>query len=124
VSLVRNVTLSLEEFGRSLVEGQARALNVPPAAIVRQGALYFLGERGSDRTATKVPRFACETASGDEELELAVTLDEADWVALEEEAERQDVSLERLLVHAALLLLADLESGRVAARILEDEEEL
>jgi hypothetical protein len=122
-SVVRNVTLTLEEFGRTLLEAQARTFKVPPAAIVRQGALYFLSERGSERTATKIPRFASERTQGGEELELAVTLDEADWAALEEEAKRQHVSLERLLVHAALLLLADLETRPVMARILDEDED-
>jgi hypothetical protein len=112
-SVVRKVTLTLEEFGRTLLEAQARAREVPPATIVRRGALYFLAERGSERTATKIPRFASEPTQGGEELELAITLDEADWAALEEEAKRQHVSLERLLVHGALLLLAE-----------EDEKEL
>jgi len=35
---------------------------------------------------------------------------------------KQRVALERLLVHAVLLLIADLDSGRVAVRIMEDEE--
>jgi hypothetical protein len=122
-SLVREVTLTLEEFGRNLLEGQAKALGVPPAAIVSEGALYFLAERGSERAATKIPRFGSEPTPGGERLDLAVTLDAADWVALEEEAERQQAPLERLMMHATLLLLADLESGRVAARIVSENED-
>jgi hypothetical protein len=125
-SLVRKVTLTLEEFGRNLLDAQAKALGVAPAAIVSEGALYFLAERGSERAATKIPRFGSEPTPGGERLDLAVTLDAADWVALEEEAERQQASLERLMVHATLLLLADLESGRVPAMMLgqnESEEE-
>jgi hypothetical protein len=83
--------------------------------------MYFLAERGRGRSALKVPRFARE-ASGAEQVELAVALEEADWRALEDEAAKQRVALERLLVHAVLLLIADLDSGRVAVRIMEDEE--
>jgi hypothetical protein len=122
-SATRNLTLALDEFGRTSLEGQARALDVPAAAIVSQAALYFLAELGRERAATKVPRFAREAAPGGERLELTVALDPTDWRALEREAELQHVTLERLLVHAALLLLADLDSGRVAVRILEEEEE-
>jgi len=122
-SATRKLTLALDEFGRTSLEAQARALDVPPAAIVSQAALYLLAELGSERAATKVPRFARGAQpTGAEELELTVVLDPSDWRALEREAERQQVSLERLLVHAALLLLADLDSGRVAMRILEDGE--
>jgi hypothetical protein len=63
-------------------------------------------------------------------LKRAVTLDFDDfgWSALREEAERQGVTLEELLEHAALYYLSDLDSGRVAAKILrraqiEDAEE-
>jgi hypothetical protein len=121
-SATRKITLALDEFGRTSLEAQARALDVPAAAIVSQAALYFLAELASERAATKVPRFARGAPPGPEELEVAVALDPTDWRALEREAERQQVSLERLLVHAALLLIADVDSGRVAMRILEDEE--
>jgi hypothetical protein len=44
------------------------------------------------------------------------------WRALSEEAERQAVPLEELVAHAALYYLADLHSGRLAARVLRREE--
>jgi hypothetical protein len=54
-------------------------------------------------------------------LKRAVSLDfdEFGWTALQEEAERQGVSIEELLEHAALYYLSDLDSGRVAAKILK-----
>lgn len=122
-SAIRNITLALDDFGRSSLEAQARALGVPPGGILRQAALYYLAERASDRMSRRVPRFAREQPPEAARLELKVTLDEPDWLALEDEAREQHVSLERLLVHALLLLLADLDSGRVAVRILEDEDE-
>ena len=122
-SATRNISLKLDEFGRASLVAQARSLGLPPAGAVRQAALYFLAERGSDRAARRVPRFARQMPSGAEGMEFALALDEADWLALEDEAEEQHVTLERLLVHALLMLLADLDSGRVAVRILDDEEE-
>jgi hypothetical protein len=120
-SVTRNITLALDQFGRASLEDQARALSLPAAGVVRRAAMYFLAERGSGRTALRIPRFARE-AVGTEQVELAVALDEADWLALEEEAAKQRVALERLLVHAMLLLIADLDSGRVAVRILDDDD--
>jgi hypothetical protein len=118
----RQLTLALDEFGQTSLEAQADALELPPAGLVRQAALYLLAERGSGRPAVKIPRFAREQSNEAAHVELALELDEADWRALEHEAEEQHVALERLLVHATLLLLADLDSGRIAVRILEDED--
>lgn len=117
----RHITLVLDRFGRASLDDQARALSLSPAGVVKRAAMYFLAERESGRSALKIPRFARE-AAGAEQVELAVALHEADWRALEDEAAKQRVALERLLVHAVLLLIADLDSGRVAVRIVEDEE--
>jgi hypothetical protein len=48
--------------------------------------------------------------------------DQFGWASLSQEAERQGVSREELLKHAAMYYLADLDSGRVAARILRGVE--
>jgi hypothetical protein len=119
-STSHRIALPLDEFGQRSLAAQASALDVPRAAIVKQAALYFLAEPRSERLARRVPFFARER--GGAELKLMLDFDKADWAALEEEADAQQVSLERLLVHATLLLLADLDSGRVAIRILEGEE--
>jgi hypothetical protein len=116
----REVTLSLEDFGRTSLESRARDLDVPVSALVRQAALYYLTVRGSERSALRIPRFAREPA-GDGRLELSIQLDEADWSALEVEAVHQRVPVERLLEHAALMFLADVDSGRVAVRIVEED---
>ena len=111
--------LPLDEFGQASLGSQARALGAPPPGIVRQAALHFLAGRGRGRIARKVPQFARDHGRA-AAIELTLDLEEADWLALEEEAERQEVSLEQLLVHATLLLLADLDSGRVAISILDE----
>ena len=46
-----------------------------------------------------------------------IQLSDFAWTALSKEAERQGVSLEEILAHAAMYFLADLDSGRVATRI-------
>jgi hypothetical protein len=50
-----------------------------------------------------------------------ITLSEFAYSGLLAEAERQGVPLEELLQHAAMYYLADLDSGRLAARVLRDE---
>ncbi|MEA2468489.1 MAG: hypothetical protein QOJ57_2615 [Thermoleophilaceae bacterium] len=57
---------------------------------------------------------------------ITIEFDEFGWQSLSAEATRQGVTLEELLVHAAMYYLADLDSGRVAARVFRsvvDEEE-
>jgi hypothetical protein len=46
-----------------------------------------------------------------------VQLSEFAWSALVAEAKRQQVPVEDLLAHAAMYYLADLDSGRMAARV-------
>jgi hypothetical protein len=43
------------------------------------------------------------------------------WSALSAEAEKQGVSVEELVQHAAMYYLADLDSGRVAAQVFRAE---
>jgi hypothetical protein len=49
---------------------------------------------------------------------VTVELDDFGYEALVDEARRQDVPIEELLAHAAMYYLADLDSGRIAARVL------
>lgn len=123
--MTRHVALGLDEFGREMLEQVAKSLAVKPDTIVQQAALHLLSERRAGRSTAKVPRFVRERDSGprDQGLMLDLQLDETDWSALEVVAVAQRVSLERLLEHATMLFLADVESGRLVVRILEEEEE-
>ena len=115
----REVTLTLEQFGRTSLETRALALDVPVGALVRQAVLYYLAVRGGSRSALSIPRFARDRPeTPDDRLDVTFELDEADWSALEVEAVHQRVPLERLIEHAALLFLADVDSGRIAVRIV------
>lgn len=53
---------------------------------------------------------------------LTLELDDFGYEALREEAARQGVPLEELLAHAVMYYLADLDSGRIAARVLRSSE--
>jgi len=50
---------------------------------------------------------------------LELDLEETSWEELEAVAKREGASMERVLEHALLLLIADLDSGRVATRFVE-----
>jgi hypothetical protein len=79
---------------------------------------YYLSDLDSGRPALKVPRFA--RAASSPELDVEVNIDDSAWDQAEAEASRQRVPIERLLEHAAMYLIADLDSGEVAARIAAD----
>jgi hypothetical protein len=118
--LQRLLLLSLEEFGASTLEAEAERYSVTPAELGRHAVRYYLADRGSGRMALRVPRLS-GGAAREPALELKLDLDSDSWNELEGEAERQGVSLERLLEHAVVYFLADLDAGRVERRMLEDE---
>jgi hypothetical protein len=117
----RLLTLSLEEFGASALEAEADRHSVSTARLARQAVRYYLSDRDSGRMALRVPRLP-RAAARPAALELAVDLDADSWNELDEEAGRQGVSVERLLEHAIVYFLADLDAGRVEQRMLDEDE--
>jgi hypothetical protein len=114
----RSLKLALDEFGRATLEGEAARYSVSPGELVGNAVEYFLADRDSGRPALRVPRFARNASAP--ELEVDVDLGDRTWDEAESEATRQGVPLERLLEHAAMYLVADLDSGEVAGRIAAD----
>jgi hypothetical protein len=114
----RLLTLSLEEFGASTLEAEAERCSVSPAELGRRAVQYYLSDRGSGRMALRVPELSQEPGRKPA-VQLRLDLDRDTWRELEEEAERQDVSVERLLEHAIVYFLADLDAGRVEGRMLD-----
>jgi hypothetical protein len=122
----RSVTLELDEFGRESLAAQAGRQRESLSRLLREAALYYVSDLRADRRAARIPRFARREAPRIPvaELSLSLDLDDATWQALEEEAARQQVSVEALLEHAALYYLADLSSGRTPRRILNGPDDV
>jgi hypothetical protein len=118
--LQRLLTLSLEEFGASTLEAEADRYSVSTARLAQRAVRYYLSDRDSNRMALRVPRLSQERAR-QPALVLTLDLDSDSWNELKQEAERQEVSLERLLEHAIIYFLADLDAGRVEGRALGEE---
>lgn len=114
------MVLALGGFGREAIEEHARRYTLSLEALLGRAAEYYLADRHSQRMTRRLPRFRREPDAAGAPVEI--DLEPEVWEALQEEAERQGVPIERVLEHAALSLVADLDSGRVASRILEDEE--
>jgi hypothetical protein len=116
----RGLTLELTEFGRGLLEEQARREQVPLDTVVREAAVYYAADLDSSRpAATPPPQPAARWADGSSALELRLDLDASTWDALSGAAERHGVPVERMLVHAALYYVADMSSGRLARRLAD-----
>jgi hypothetical protein len=109
--MTRNVTLHLDEFGQQSLDRLTKEGEGSPAAAFRTAALYYLADRESGRPAWRAPRFRSRTPSGQG---LRVVFDDDTWAALGEEADRQNVETEELVVHALLYFLADFDSGRIS----------
>jgi len=68
--------------------------------------------------AWRVPRFVRPAQPGGAGTD--VELDDATMQALEQEARRQGIPPGRLVEHALLYFLADLDSGRAEARLADE----
>jgi hypothetical protein len=119
--VTRSVTLELTTFGRESVEDEASKQGVAVETLLRHAILHFLAERESDRMAPRFPRFSRGAPSGGELVEIEVDLDPAEWATLEGAAHEAGVPVGRLLAHASMLYLADLDAGIVAHRLLSDD---
>jgi hypothetical protein len=117
-----SVRLELDDFGKRALDAQVRR-GSSRDVFIRTAARYYLADRESGRVSWRPPRYLHKGAR----RALAVTeveLDEETMKALEEEARRHSLPAARLAEHALLYYLADLDSGRAAARVrdaLEDD---
>jgi hypothetical protein len=110
------VTIPLEGFAHECAQRCAREHDLSLPDLLALAAGYYLDDGGSDRAARALPRGpgqAGDRGGTGYDLELPAS----QWAALESEARAQSVELGTLLKHAVLYLVADLDSGRVAARI-------
>ena len=111
------VELALDEFAQEEVERLAGRLEVPRARVVARAVRHWLDEQASGRLAARPPAGQDDRAATVHAIPLAVDLPAADWDAVRRAAEAHEVDPERVITHAVLLLLADLDSGRLAARV-------
>lgn len=108
------VNVRLDRFGLQALEDHLRATGESGADAVDVAVRYYLGDSDSGRAAWKVPRKMIRS-DPDEEIELE--LDGHLHGELERESRRQRVTPDLLAMHALMYYLADLDSGRAAARL-------
>jgi hypothetical protein len=114
-------TLAAEVLTRNSDGGGETA----PEALLRAIRLY-LRDKGNGGPTWSYPAFlAARQRVGASVTELELSIDEGLWRDFENEAATQEVEPARLLEHAIFYYAAELDAGRVTARILAelDEEE-
>jgi hypothetical protein len=108
------VTVNLDRFGQDALMQYLRGTGGSRDVALHAAVRYYLGDPESDRVARRVPRLArqVETADG-----IEFDVQEDLYSELEREARRQEVTPDQLATHALLYFLADLDTGRAAARL-------
>jgi hypothetical protein len=115
------VELALDEFALEEVERLAGRLEVPRARVVARAVGHWLDEQAKGRLAARPLAPQDDRVASAPAIPLAVDLPPADWEAVRQAAGAYEVKPERVVIHAVLLLLADLDSGRLAARVARSD---
>jgi len=110
------VELTLDEFALEEVERVAERLGVPRARVVQRAVRHWLDEERSGRLAAR-PLACGPRPSPHPAVALAVDLEPSEWEAVRHAAQAQEIEAERLVGYAVILLLADVDAGRVAADV-------
>jgi hypothetical protein len=116
----REVEVALDEFALEELERVAMRLAVSRERVVAQAVRHWRAEQSSGRLAARPPPSA-PSACPHPPVPLVVDLTPADWEAVQRTAGAQHVEPNVLIGHAVLLLLADFDSGRVAARVARSD---
>ncbi len=112
-------TIRLSKFAFEAVAGDEEADFKHVPARMRRAVRLYLNDRDSGRPGWPYPPFLRDREAS-KEVELEVGIDERLWRSLEQEAEQQGVSTPQMVEHVALYFAAEVNSGRTAARILDD----
>jgi hypothetical protein len=117
----RPVTVRLSQLAFEALAAEAPS-GSPRAPVRTESAIrIYLSDKGAGRPAWPYPGFL-RGSETQEDLELELEVDPGLWLLFEAEAERQSVSVQQLLEHAAFYFAAELNAGRVTQRILKDLE--
>jgi hypothetical protein len=118
-AMKRSMKVRMGTFASSALAGRPGNGALPAPEDVVRAIRFYLSDRDREVPGWAYPGFAHDRPRVDE-IELELDLEEALWRSLKDEASSQGVEVERLLEHAALYYVAELDAGRFAARILDD----
>jgi hypothetical protein len=120
----RRLALRLGGFGRAALAHQAARQRVSLDRLLREAVLYYAADLPSGRPAARPPDLLRGTPvepTGARATDVVLDLDERTWRVLDRESSRRELQLERLIVYAAFYYLADMASGRLAVRLVDDD---
>jgi hypothetical protein len=112
--MMKSVHVRLDRFGKEALQEHLSGSGESEAQALDAAVRYYLGDAESGRLAWRVPGSYAQR-DPDEELELE--LDDDLHEELRRESRRQRVTPDVLAMHALMYYLADLDSGRAAARL-------
>jgi hypothetical protein len=112
--MMKRVIVRLDRFGKEALEEHLRVSGGSRADALDVAVRYYLRDSDSGRMAWRAPR-AYGEADPSETWE--VELDDDLHAELQRESRRQRVTPDLLAMHALMYYLADLDSGRAAARL-------
>jgi hypothetical protein len=110
--------LTLSPFGWASLETRAGSDGFDVDQMIEQACAHYVSELDTGRLATDLPRFDPDEPTGSPRT-VSLDLDRSSVEALDREAQRRGISTARLIRHATLVYLADLDAGRVADRLAE-----
>jgi hypothetical protein len=121
--LNRSVTIRLGAVAAEALAGRAKnetssgVDSEPSTDDALRAIRFYLSDKGSQGPGWGYPEFLRGTSLGGK-VDLDLSIENSLWLSLKKEAERQGVSVEQLVEHAALYYAAELDSGRVTERML------
>jgi hypothetical protein len=117
----RSVNVRLSQLAFEALAGEEPS-GSPRAPVRTESAIrIYLNDKGSERPAWPYPGFL-KGSDTREDVELDLQIYPDLWLQFEAEGERQGVSTQQLLEHAAFYFAAELNAGRITQRILDDLE--
>jgi hypothetical protein len=116
--MVLELPLTLSPFGWATLQARADTDGFGPDQVIEQACAHYASELDGGRLATDVPRFDPDEPSGMVRT-VSLDLDRPCVELLDQEARRRGISTARLIRHATLVYLADLDAGRIADRLVE-----
>lgn len=103
-----SIPLPIQGFGVELLEAQAERCGLSVASFMERAAQRYVAATDQAAPSHRVPAFLTERERRAGETTVEVELDPDLWCALEKQAQAQGVGVEVIVVHAAMLLAADL----------------
>jgi hypothetical protein len=111
---VIRINVRLDRFGQEALEDHLRGSGESHADALDVAVRYYLGDSDSGRASWRVPR---QMGRPGPDAAIELELEDELHGRLQRESQRQHVSADLLAMHALMYYLADLDSGRAAARL-------